>query len=369
MSRFVPSLLHADSTFGDVNSVVNGNVLDEAFWSRLNDAAEGKQVLVAEDAKKILSILRGEENENSEARIVSLIVSRLKGYENILDEGFLRYLSENYTKLTTQYSVVEKYPSVDETPPKGDNDFQSLDHPCRKAKVNGPLDALLSKIDSWDFNIFELQTLTPYPLVVITTHALQQYDLIRTLDLNPYKLHSFLLAIHNTYKNMPYHNALHGADVTQTTYYLLQKGNIMNTLSLSPVAVASILLSAAVHDVGHPGVNAKFLVTTSDPLAIQYNDKSPLENMHLATTFTLLRQDESNFTENLSVSNYREMRRLIIDMVLLTDNDMHFVLMDRLDRLIATHMSSGSPSHSHTDEKQLLLLQVSVLLDVPLCTE
>ena len=68
MSRFVPSLLHADSTFGDVNGVVNGNVLDEPFWNRLNDAAEGKQVLVAEDAKKILSILRGEENENSEAR-------------------------------------------------------------------------------------------------------------------------------------------------------------------------------------------------------------------------------------------------------------------------------------------------------------
>ena len=47
----------------------------------------------------------------------------------------------------------------------------------------------------------------------------------------------------------------------------------------------AILVAAAIHDVDHPGVNNKFLITVRHGLATLYNDISVLENHHLATAF------------------------------------------------------------------------------------
>ena len=48
--------------------------------------------------------------------------------------------------------------------------------------------------------------------------------------------------------------------------------------------------SASCHDVGHPGLNNAFLTQSGHPLAITYNDESPLEQMHAATTFLIMRR-------------------------------------------------------------------------------
>lgn len=58
-------------------------------------------------------------------------------------------------------------------------------------------------------------------------------------------------------------------------------------------------MSAIVHDFEHGGLNNDFLIRASDILAIRYNDKSPLENHHLAGTFTLLKLPECNFMDNM----------------------------------------------------------------------
>lgn len=59
-------------------------------------------------------------------------------------------------------------------------------------------------------------------------------------------------------------------------------------------------LSAICHDLDHKGLNNDFLIKTSSPLAIQYNDLSPLENHHLAQSFRLLNRDDCGLLSHLS---------------------------------------------------------------------
>lgn len=53
------------------------------------------------------------------------------------------------------------------------------------------------------------------------------------------------------------------------------------------------LFACAVHDVDHPGLSNQFLSTTSNELAILYNDHAVLENHHLATAFKFMQVSPS----------------------------------------------------------------------------
>ena len=49
-----------------------------------------------------------------------------------------------------------------------------------------------------------------------------------------------------------------------------------------------MLTASIVHDYRHPGVNNGFLIKTSDPIALRYNDESVLENFHVAEGFGVM---------------------------------------------------------------------------------
>jgi hypothetical protein len=91
-----------DSSVSDLPKLEKGDI-DEAFWQKLNMAANNSVALTAEDASRIVALLKQEELAETESRIVSLIMNKLKGVEDAIDEGFLRYLSENYNNLTSSY--------------------------------------------------------------------------------------------------------------------------------------------------------------------------------------------------------------------------------------------------------------------------
>mmetsp|Transcript_10871 Transcript_10871/g.16556 ORF Transcript_10871/g.16556 Transcript_10871/m.16556 type:complete len:504 (+) Transcript_10871:166-1677(+) len=372
-----------DSVVSDMNSLaITRHYLgfDEEFWEKVVRAAEGKATLDKDDAKHIITLLRGGGEDATESKIASLIVSRLRDQQDLLDEGFLQYLSENYNNTSLQSRH-----DPETVPMKTTESAAELDHSPAKPfrRLSSQVIDVLKNLKNWDFDIFALQDITSSPIVTITTHCLTEYDLINALDFDSGRLRSFLSCIHDAYNALPYHNSLHGADVTQTVFYFLSTAHVIEALQLNQIATASIIIAAAIHDVGHPGLNGKFLITTNSQIAIQYSDKSPLEMMHLATAFRLWRMDDNNFTERIPITVYREMRRLIVEMVLLTDNDMHFALLNRLDRLITVHSSSPDQpplppatselqsvpyllstrtpaSHPNTDDRQLLLLQVTL---------
>lgn len=87
--------------------------------------------------------------------------------------------------------------------------------------------------------------------------------------------------------NVKYHNASHAVDVMATTERLMWTQYMQTQTNVLDRLMA--LTAAAVHDVGHPGKDSHFQHRTMSRLALRYNDRSVLENMHAAEAFTILK--------------------------------------------------------------------------------
>jgi hypothetical protein len=107
--------------------------------------------------------------------------------------------------------------------------------------------------------------------------------------------------------------------------------------ALTSSDVCACYLSAACHDIGHMGRNNNFLINSDDSLAIRYNDKSVLENFHIATTFQITAENDKNIFENFARDDYVSMRGKIVAMVLATDISRHFSDLSKFKNKFATH--------------------------------
>lgn len=65
-----------------------------------------------------------------------------------------------------------------------------------------------------------------------------------------------------------------------------------------------------VHDFEHGGLTNDFLVNSLDGLAVRYNDRSPLENHHLAAAFTLMRQPDFDFISAVPKGDFDKFRKV-----------------------------------------------------------
>merc|ERR1712100_855567 len=95
----------------------------------------------------------------------------------------------------------------------------------------------------------------------------------------------------------------------------------------------ALVVSAVCHDVGHPGMNNPFLVETGHELALRYNDKSPLENMHCAKLFEIVQTTRAAIFSELAKSQYQEMRKICIEAILHTDMVHHFAMVKEVQML------------------------------------
>ncbi|KAF8820131.1 3'5'-cyclic nucleotide phosphodiesterase domain-containing protein [Cardiosporidium cionae] len=161
-------------------------------------------------------------------------------------------------------------------------------------------------------------------------------------------------------KDTSYHNALHAAEVAHLLVCLLNRmkliqRSIVGKHTLTELRFLSLfagtqeqgntppsqqitgglgfvvaVLSALAHDAAHPGKTNNFLINSGMPLALIYNDKSVLENYHSCILFQLLKQHSNNIFSSLSFSDWRMVRRIVIEMILATDMAFHFELIGEL---------------------------------------
>lgn len=127
--------------------------------------------------------------------------------------------------------------------------------------------------------------------------------------------------------DVPYHNFFHSFCVVQFAASLLHVF-VCAPQQLPKNDLFLILLAALVHDVDHRGLNNSFHINSGSPLALLYNDISPLENHHAATTFQLLRLH--NVLEKWTDADARRARNLLISCIMATDMKQHPALTDAL---------------------------------------
>lgn len=117
---------------------------------------------------------------------------------------------------------------------------------------------------------------------------------------------------------------------------------------MSDLEILCSLIAAAVHDVGHPGIDNRFHVASKHELALLYNDRSVLENYHAAYAFRLLMKPDNNILAHLPPAVYDEARKLIIDMVLATDLSHHFDFLSSFNKDLGSNsFSTSNPKMRH----------------------
>lgn len=106
--------------------------------------------------------------------------------------------------------------------------------------------------------------------------------------------------------------------------------------SLSPLELFGSIVAALGHDVGHPALNNKFLINSRDEMAMTYNDRSVLENMHSAKTFEIMSKEGCNILEYFSDDEWTAFRRIVLSMILETDMAKHFESLGKFRTRITT---------------------------------
>lgn len=97
---------------------------------------------------------------------------------------------------------------------------------------------------------------------------------------------------------------------------------------MSPLEEFVVCIAALAHDLDHPGVTNAFLVATSDPIAILYNDSAVLENHHVASLFRLLMEKpQVNVLALCDKQTLKGVRKIMLEGVLNTDMSRHFKLV------------------------------------------
>ena len=220
----------------------------------------------------------------------------------------------------------------EEDPNKQDEDDEKtksiLNVPHRKwTKLIKMLDAF----DDWDFDIFKYyEILGEQTLPHFGFRVFHKYSLLDKFSIPETNFFELMNKIHRSfYDKSVFHCPMYTAQVSHNFYYFIKKGEI--TKYISDLIIMAGFIASLIHDVGHPGVTNFFLISSKHSKAIRYNDKSVLENHHLAMGFKLLLDPQNDIFESLSEAQSWSVRQIIIKMVLSTDIANHFEIVSSLN--------------------------------------
>lgn len=169
----------------------------------------------------------------------------------------------------------------------------------------------------------------------------------------------FVTTCESKYKANPFHNFAHALDVE---YVVSRNMRLIEADRFLPETSQFWLLVAAVgHDLGHLGVNNQYLIETSHELAVQYNDRSPLEMMHCSSLFHVVSDPQANVFAGCDKDLYKEMRKGIIFAILHTDVVKH---NDMMKELVLLYQMNSEAFDAQKDPEQSTARHTQELVEV-----
>lgn len=203
---------------------------------------------------------------------------------------------------------------------------------------------LLATINTrWNFNAFCFDRLTSgQNLATLCTYLFRDLGLLQHFRLDALIVWRFFATVERYYHaTNPYHNGVHAADVTQAMACFINEQVFRD--HLRPMEKMAAILAAVGHDLDHPGLNEKFLITTSSHLAGLYNNTSVLENHHWRTCVALMH--ETGLAQSLPTHQRLECEQLIQSMVLATDISRQGDFLRQLGQYLDQRSVDMSQSH------------------------
>jgi len=208
--------------------------------------------------------------------------------------------------------------------------------------VSPGVQALLKDRDEWTFDIFKFAEADQQRgLAAMGMALLADHGCIERFKINSDALLRFLRHIEGGYCKVPYHNSIHATDVLQTLNFLISRGGMQEWMT--DIEIFAILITCIIHDFEHPGLNNNYLIAVEHELALLYNDKNVLENHHVAQSMRLMQQPGMDILSGMTADERKQFRKLVIEMVLVTDMAVHFTFLASFKRKLGVGINVNDP--------------------------
>ncbi|CAB3408849.1 unnamed protein product [Caenorhabditis bovis] len=194
---------------------------------------------------------------------------------------------------------------------------------------------VLRDVNNWSFSPFYLNEVSEgHALKYIGYELFNRYGFMDRFKISVSALENYLGALEVGYSkhNNPYHNVVHAADVTQSSHFMLSQTGLAN--SLSDLELFAVIFGALIHDYEHTGHTNNFHIQSQSHFAMLYNDRSVLENHHVSSCFRLMKEDDKNIVAQLSKDEYKDLRNMVIEIVLATDMSTHFMQIKTMKSML-----------------------------------
>ena len=302
-----------------------------------------------EEKIKLLKSL--EEVENSINETMSMFpVETLKDTiagEYMQNDNFKEY----FQKHKVRNSIITNYFSS-----SGGTDSQPLPKPNPILKKESIMKNSFELIDDDKLHNYQINFLEKNSLYIYNSIFTMLYTsgIIAQYNMDPMVLYSFLSETERlyNYSQNRYHNFTHAIMVMNACYYFLKKTPADELFE--DIGIAALLFAALMHDIDHKGNNNDYEVKAYTDLALIYNDKSVLENHHAATAFKLLKRVELNIFEGLNTEDFNMFRRIVIELILMTDPKHHFGHLGKLKKRISKSASKEEFKQSKSMDNFIL---------------